>query len=117
MKLLIRFLLAALVLAVLPTTDVLAQANRITGPTGSTPKPPKKKPPKKKPTQPTTPAVNTSPRADEVITVKDVSFKMLRVEGGTFTIGATSEQGSDAQENEKPAHQVTLSTFSLARQR
>ncbi len=40
-----------------------------------------------------------------------VSFRMVRVEGGTFTMGATSEQGSDAFDDEKPAHQVTLSSF------
>lgn len=107
MKLLIRFLLATFVLAVLPTTDVLAQANRITGPTGSTSKPPKKKPPKKKPTQPTTPSVNTSPRADEVITVRGVSFKMIVVQGGTF------QMGSNDSDDEKPVHQVTLNTFSI----
>ena len=40
---------------------------------------------------------------------------MVRVEGGTFTMGATSEQGSDAFDNEKPAHQVTLSSFSIGK--
>lgn len=50
---------------------------------------------------------------EEIITVRGVSFKMVRVEGGTFTMGATSEQGSDAFGNERPAHQVTLSTFSI----
>ena len=49
----------------------------------------------------------------ETITVNGVSFKMIRVEGGTFTMGATSEQGSDANDREKPAHQVTVSTFSI----
>ena len=48
---------------------------------------------------------------DGIVTVGDVSFKMIRVEGGTFMMGATPEQGSDADEDEKPAHQVTLSTF------
>jgi formylglycine-generating enzyme required for sulfatase activity len=38
---------------------------------------------------------------------------MVRVDGGTFTMGATSEQGSDAYGDEKPAHQVTLSTYSI----
>ena len=38
---------------------------------------------------------------------------MVRVEGGTFMMGATEEQGSDAEDNEKPAHQVTLSTYSI----
>ena len=40
---------------------------------------------------------------------------MVQVEGGTFTMGATSEQGSDADSNEKPTHQVTLSSFSIGR--
>ena len=43
--------------------------------------------------------------------VNGVSFKMIRVEGGTFTMGATSEQGSDARSDEKPTHSVTLSTY------
>lgn len=40
---------------------------------------------------------------------------MVYVEGGTFTMGATSEQGSDAESDEKPAHQVTLSSFSIGK--
>ena len=34
--------------------------------------------------------------ANRTITVGGVSFEMVYVEGGTFTMGATSEQGSDA---------------------
>ena len=44
-------------------------------------------------------------------TVKGVSFKMIKVQGGTFTMGATPEQGDDAYSNEKPAHEVTLSSY------
>ena len=40
-----------------------------------------------------------------------ISFKMIGVMGGTFTMGATSEQGGDANDDEKPAHSVTLSSF------
>ena len=40
---------------------------------------------------------------------------MVYVEGGTFTMGATSEQGSDADNDEKPAHQVTVSSFSIGK--
>ena len=47
----------------------------------------------------------------ETITVNGVSFDMIKVEGGTFTMGATSEQGYDACDSEKPAHQVTLSDY------
>ena len=40
---------------------------------------------------------------------------MVYVEGGTFMMGATSEQGSDAYDREKTAHQVTLSSFSIGK--
>ena len=46
------------------------------------------------------------------ITVKGVSFKMVEVQGGTFTMGATPEQGSNVDSSkEKPAHRVTLSSY------
>ncbi|MBQ9585060.1 MAG: SUMF1/EgtB/PvdO family nonheme iron enzyme [Muribaculaceae bacterium] len=38
---------------------------------------------------------------------------MVKVDGGTFTMGATEEQGSDAAYDETPAHKVTLSSFSI----
>lgn len=44
------------------------------------------------------------------IKAEGVVFKMIRVEGGTFTMGATPEQ-VDAQEQDRPAHKVTLSTY------
>ena len=43
--------------------------------------------------------------------VNGVQFKMVRVAGGTFQMGATSEQGSDAFDWEKPVHSVTLSDY------
>ncbi len=46
-------------------------------------------------------------------TVGGVSFKMVQVNGGTFTMGATAEQGSDVNYDEYPTHQVTLSSFSI----
>ena len=55
-----------------------------------------------------TPSVKAAPKT---ITVKGVSFDMIKVEGGTFTMGATSEQGNDAESDEKPTHQVTLSDY------
>ena len=45
------------------------------------------------------------------ITVNGVNFNMIQVQGGTFTMGATSEQGKDAYNDERPAHEVTLSTY------
>ena len=50
---------------------------------------------------------------DETFTVNGVSFTMVAVEGGTFTMGATPEQGSDAYGDESPTHQVTLSSFCI----
>jgi len=44
-------------------------------------------------------------------TVNGVTFSMIPVQGGTFTMGATTEQASDANDNEKPAHEVTLSSY------
>lgn len=48
---------------------------------------------------------------NQTFTVNGVQFTMVAVEGGTFTMGATSEQGSDAGGDEKPAHEVTLSDY------
>ncbi|MBS7150077.1 MAG: SUMF1/EgtB/PvdO family nonheme iron enzyme [Prevotella sp.] len=47
----------------------------------------------------------------QTFTVNGAKFTMVPVEGGTFTMGATSEQGSDAWDEEKPAHKVTLSDY------
>lgn len=49
----------------------------------------------------------------ETFTVNGVSFTMVLVEGGTFTMGATPEQGSDVQDKEKPVHEVTLSNYCI----
>lgn len=49
--------------------------------------------------------------ADDTFTVNGVNFSMVHVQGGTFNMGATPEQGSDAEDNEKPVHQVTLSSY------
>ena len=43
-------------------------------------------------------------------TVNDVSFNMIFVEGGTFLMGCTAEQG-DCYTGERPTHQVTLTDF------
>ncbi|MDD7232771.1 MAG: bifunctional serine/threonine-protein kinase/formylglycine-generating enzyme family protein, partial [Bacteroidales bacterium] len=56
--------------------------------------------------------VADEPRAKEAkrIVVNDISFKMIPVEGGTFTMGATSEM-TEPFDDEKPTHQVTLSSY------
>lgn len=40
---------------------------------------------------------------------------MVYVEGGTFMMGATSEQGSDANDIDRPAHRVTVSSFYIGK--
>ena len=56
---------------------------------------------------------SSTPADIETFTVFGVEFKMVKVDGGTFTMGATSEQGDDAYDSERPAHQVTLSNYSI----
>ena len=43
------------------------------------------------------------------------NIEMVYVKGGTFTMGATAEQGSDAYSNEKPTHSVTLSDYYIGK--
>ena len=45
--------------------------------------------------------------------IKDVTFIMKHIEGGTFEMGATPEQGNDAYDDEKPVHKVTVDDFYL----
>ena len=55
---------------------------------------------------------NDTSEADiETINVNGVKFQMVKIQGGTFQMGATSEQGSDAYDLEKPVHSVTLSDY------
>lgn len=48
---------------------------------------------------------------EEKFIIGDVTFIMMPVQGGTFMMGATSEQGNDGSDRERPVHQVTLSSF------
>ncbi|MBR6282705.1 MAG: SUMF1/EgtB/PvdO family nonheme iron enzyme [Muribaculaceae bacterium] len=58
--------------------------------------------------------LSSSPNNIATYTVNGVSFQMVRVAGGTFTMGATAEQGdTDPWPDESPAHKVTLSSFSI----
>ena len=46
----------------------------------------------------------------EAFTVNGVEFKMIVIDGGTFHMGATLEQGN-YDDDEKPVHSVTLSDY------
>ena len=64
--------------------------------------------------EPNIPDPNPNTGGTQTFTVNGVSFTMVGVEGGTFTMGATSEQGtSDPWDDEYPTHSVTLSNFSI----
>lgn len=70
-----------------------------------------------KKTPPTPPAppelpkvsVKTDSKGNKVFTIGDVTFKMVKVEGGTFTMGCTPEQGNSYCGG--TAHQVTVSGY------
>ena len=46
-------------------------------------------------------------------TVNGIKFKMIRVDGGTFTMGSPDGEG-DEDGSDKPAHKVTLSSYYIA---
>ena len=50
-----------------------------------------------------------------ILRVKGVEYPMVYVSGGSFDMGATSEQGSDAYNDEKPVHRVTLSSYRMGK--
>ena len=62
-----------------------------------------------------TPLQSSIDQDNKVVSVGSVSFEMVYVEGGTFRMGATEEQGEDARGNEKPVHSVTLSSYLIGK--
>ncbi len=60
-----------------------------------------------------TPVSPPSPR--RIAAAFQLEPEMVTVRGGTFTMGCTSEQGSDCESDEKPAHQVNLSSFQIGK--
>jgi len=51
----------------------------------------------------------------KTFTVNGITFEMIAVKGGTFTMGCTSEQGGDCDSDEKPTHSVTLSDYYIGK--
>ena len=52
---------------------------------------------------------------NKTFTVNGVSFDMIAVKGGTFTMGCTNEQGGDCFDDERPIHSVTLSDYYIGK--
>jgi len=50
-----------------------------------------------------------------IFVANGVSFEMVFVQGGTFTMGCTDEQGKDCFDREKPAHKVTIGDFYIGK--
>ena len=53
---------------------------------------------------------NNNSYNEQTFIVNGVEFKMIKVEGSTFSMGATSEQ-NNYDDDEKPVHSVTLSDY------
>lgn len=51
----------------------------------------------------------------KTFTVNGVSFELLYVKGGTFTMGCTPEQNGDCNNDEKPIHKVTLDDYYMGK--
>ena len=60
-------------------------------------------------------SLSASGQKNEKFEVNGVTFEMVYVPGGTFRMGATAEQGSDAYDWEKPTHSVTLSGYYIGK--
>ena len=70
-----------------------------------------------KKTQPARQAQQQKPAASTSrpkVTLDDIMRNMVYVEGGTFTMGATSEQ-QNPYDDEKPTHRVSLSSFYIGK--
>ena len=112
MKTLIKYLIIAVLgFGLTMPQAALAQRSRVRNggrQSSSKPKPESKPRSNHKPS----PAPAPMPE-NQTFTVNGVTFTMIGVQGGTFTMGATPEQGNEAYSQEKPAHRVTLSSFSI----
>jgi len=51
----------------------------------------------------------------KTFTVNGVTFELLYVKGGSFTMGCTPEQNGDCNNDEKPTHSVTLDDYYIGK--
>ena len=75
--------------------------------------------PKAKPKAKPAPRRNSTSHSNSTVSLSAELNKLINnmvyVSGGTFTMGATSEQGSDAYPDETPTHNVTLSSYYICK--
>ena len=104
MKIISKFLPVVAIMAGLMMFSCEKEVNNNGNQSGSTPAPT----PTPTPTPPPSPSGNV-----DSITVNGVTFKMVKIEGGTFMMGAPSSD-AEAYSNELPQHCVTLSEYYIA---
>lgn len=109
MKHFIRVFLLLIIIGLVPTMAP-AQKHVITRPTTTKPKPSPKPRPK-----PGSPSGTTMSAAERKRVLQEIVNNMVAVQGGTFTMGATPEQGVEISRWEKPVHEVTVSDFSISK--
>lgn len=56
-----------------------------------------------------------TPVSTLTVTVSGECVEMVLVEGGTFMMGGTAEQGDDCEENEKPPHEERVDSFYIGK--
>jgi len=64
---------------------------------------------------PIEPPLPDTTKNNQLHKLNDLENNMIFIHGGTFTMGCTAEQGSDCDDWEKPAHQVTLNSFRMGK--
>lgn len=102
MKIISKILPLVAIIAGLMMFSCEKEVNNNGNQSGSTPTP------TPTPTPPPSPSGNV-----DSITVNGVTFKMVKIEGGTFMMGAPSSD-AEAYSNEMPQHCVTLSEYYIA---
>ena len=102
MKIISKLLPVVAIMAGLMMFSCEKEVNNNGNQSGSTPTP------TPTPTPPPSPSGNV-----DSITVNGVTFKMVKIEGGTFMMGAPSSD-AEAYSNELPQHCVTLSEYYIA---
>lgn len=51
----------------------------------------------------------------QIFTVNGIDFEMVKVDGGTFIMGGTAEQGDYVCDLEKPVHQVIINSYYIGK--
>ena len=114
MKRIITILACLLCVLVVNAQDIIVRKPSKKQPTTQTTTAAKKQTTTTKPAKKTS-ATTSSTNSNRQRILQELADNMVYVQGGTFTMGATDEQGSEAYDREKPAHNVTLSSYYIGK--